>query len=338
MTDMLIRNALFTLFAAFCAVAPMMPAKAQQSTLPGFEISATGAPNLEASTVVDTSPDAAFSAIRNHEMQSVLRLQNQIMMIQALTNWQSKISKLEETYAKAGLPFTPPQPPRAICDQVPPNSVCGDAYSDLAPPASVSAKMAKDLPAPEPMMPAAPKEAKKDLPPPPVEEKAPTASYRWADIRCMANACSAVLINDENNTRVSTIEGETLDDNVLVQQISPLGVTLRIDGKAVELLPSDAPAQKFASEAKAAPAAPQDNNKQGLSNALKAVPSGPGDSPAPVAGAPLIDDAGSPIVLDDGEGNVDKSPVTAPPVTTTTTTTTTTTPADNDSLGPTGLF
>lgn len=337
---MLIRHAVLSLFAVLCAL-PVM-AHAQQATLPGFEISNTGAaPSLE-SQDYGRSPNVIFNGIKNEEMRSILQLQNQIMMIQALTNWQSQITKLEETYQKAGLPFSAPNPPRAICEQVPPNSVCGAAYADLGTGAPLLPMPQNNMPKPEPVKAEAEPEPKKPVAEAePEEPEAPR--YRWADIRCMANACSAVLINEDNGVRVSAVEGETLDDNVLVQQISPLGVTLRANGVAVELLPSDAPAQKFAKET-AAPAVSASPGSDGLNDALKNVPSGAGDSPAPVPGAPATDASGELILLDDGEGNGTDSPITAPTTTTTTTTTTTSAPpaADNTAggggLGPTGLF
>lgn len=280
-----------------------------QGTMPGYTVMDLGPLNLNQGEKVDRDPKEAFDGIRNTRMKSVLELQNQITMLNALTNWQSQVTKMEETYLRAGIPFTAPNPPRNICEQVPPNSVCSEAYSDMKMPEDAAkAKAKKDESE-------ATKEAVK-------EEKAPVV-YEWADIRCMSQDCTATIIDTATGMRVTGREGEIIADGVIVQDVNPMGVRVTIDGVGTDLDPSEAPAVK-APPAMATPAVAAGGAKNELQALLDGTPGGANAKPVP--GAPPMTQ--QPIVLDDGSGAT----------TTTTTTTTTNAPAPASPLGPTGLF
>lgn len=284
---------------------PLMAAA--QGSMPGYTIVDLGPLNLDRGQRVERDPETVFGNIKNNRMKSVLELQNQITMINALTNWQTQITKLEETYLRAGLPFTPPPPPRHICEQVPPNTVCSEAYSDMA---------AADA-APPPVV-----EAEKEA-----EAEKASVTYEWADIRCMAQDCRATIVDAASGMRMTGTEGESVAEGVIVQSITPTGVRVTIDGVTTDLRASDEPAQSAAVMAKPEPAATLPVAQNELQALLNGTPGGAqaaaqaatqGVMPPQGAAMPAGDQ--QPIVLDDGSGGAGASAQPGAP------------------LGPTGLF
>lgn len=286
-------------------------AQAQGSTMPGYTIVDLGPLNLGGGERVQRDPKAAFANIENERMKSVLELQNQITMINALTAWQTQITKLEETYIQAGLSFTPPPPPRHLCEQVPPNAVCSDAYADLAPPdAEPAAETPKSV--------VATKDKTKTPEKPPV-------IYEWADIRCMAGDCRATIIDMASGMRMTGTEGEMVAEGVVVQSITPSGVRVTIDGAGTDLRPSDAPAHNMPKAAVAMPANDLqvllNNTPGGAAAQQQAQQEAAAPSPSSAQGMTTTTTTtttapAQPIVLDDGSG----AAASPPP------------------LGPTGLF
>lgn len=215
----------FGLIAVLCT--GPAPAQAQEASLPAFTVLDLGP--LDFTVGEQRAAKDVLQSVRNVQLRDVLMLQHEITMLTALYNWQERVDQLRETYEATGRLFTPPAPPRSLCKQVPPNSLCGAAYSDLAP--DYMRKPAAPAPVPQTNDTAAA---------PVIVEEAPPA-YAWADIRCMANACTAVVVDQDTGQRTSVIEGETLPDGTLVQSIAPQGVTLVIKGNATKIDVANAP-------------------------------------------------------------------------------------------------
>lgn len=260
----------FLLVAALCVTLPFT-ARAQDVT---FTILDLGPLNLDLEKATPT-PAEALGKIRNPEMRSVLELQNQITMLNALTAWQEQVNKLRSVYAKVGMSFEQPAPPLALCEQVPPNSLCGDAYPEMAPEDDSA------LFIPEPV-----KSAAMDAPKAKAKTKSasasaappkPEAEYEWESVQCRGSDCTAILQEIATGSRFRMLQGETVREGIMVQSISPDGVTLTVKGQAQKLRPTVASAAKKP----ASDAAPES-----LQDALKGMPAAP--------------DPIEPIVLDDG--------------------------------------
>lgn len=292
-----VQSLMVTLCAGLFSVALGGLAQAQTTTvLPSYTVVDLGPMGMDKSSNAARDPKVMFKDIRNEEMRKTLMLQNQITMINALTNWQSQVSKMEETYINAGLPFDAPKPPRYICEQVPANTVCGDAYEDLAPEPDMMATLPvvpSDMADPNLKKLSSAKKKKQQEP---VE---PPVSYSWTDIRCKGLDCTAVLVDDNGGARITVMQGESIDDGIMVQTITPESVTITVRGKTEKLSPSDQPAHKFA---KSAPT----NSISALGDALGTAPPSDKalqvlndkDKPTVVPAAPE-----DPVVLDDGSGS-----------------------------------
>ena len=259
---------LILFLAIFCAAPSLV--LAQQT--PELTIIDLGPLNLMGDTSKKQDPVKALDSIDNSEMKSVLKLQNQISMLTALNNWAKQVADLRSAYANTGIPFSDPIPPKDICAQVPPNTVCGAAYPEMMP--EIVASVVQTTPAP------VKKTSQKAKPAEPV------ASYEWSDISCVSNNCKAVLVDLTSGARISALQGEMVDDNIMVQKISPDGVTLNIKGKTEQLKPSRGEAKKEAKESA---------NSNNLADVLQDVPT---DAVKPV----------EPIVLDDGSKTTGSGP------------------------------
>ncbi len=296
----------FLLLAVLCALLPFS-ARAQEAS--SFTILDFGPLNLDLEKA-NPKPADVLSKIGNKEMRSVLELQNQITMLNALSNWQDQVVKLKEVYEKTGMAFEQPKPPYDICEQVPPNSICGDAYPEMAPeedvaPAPVSTKIASVA-----------KPKKKNAAP----EKAP-ANYEWQSVQCVSNDCKAVLKDLSTGARFTVLQGELISDSVMVRSVTADGVTLTVRGEAQKLKPS------------AGGSAPVVASTPGnLQDALKGIPSSP--DPAPSSEAIVLDDgtqsdSAAPVLNADNAPTGSSTPIPEPN-------------ASNDTgeagLGPTGLF
>lgn len=273
-------------FLAIMALLTAVPFASHAQETSTFTILDLAPLNLDLQKVNPT-PDEAFGKIKNEEMRSVLQLQNQITMLNALSNWQEQVGKLDGVYSKAGIAFDQPKPPREICDQVPPNVICGAAYPELAPepPVTVAA-----LPTNAPSSKGSGGSSKKKAKAKPVEEK---PDYEWVSVGCAQNNCKATLVDLVSGSQFDVLQGESIDDGVMVQSVTAEGVTLTVKGKAQKLRSSN---KKASSKSSDAP-----TGTQALQQALGSIPAAP--DPAP-------------LTLDDGQGNTPDVPLAGDPINT----------------------
>ncbi len=249
-----------------------------QANLPEFTVIDLGELNLDTRQTGEKSYKEKIEQVDNDQMRMHLLLQNEITMLGALQSWQTQVSELESTYARAGLPFTQPEPPRTICEQIPSNSICNEAYPDLAPkPKKTDAKKISNALAVSGVI-----TPQQSAVPAPVMARA--TNYEWASISCVIDNCRAVLLDKAQNLRFSVFSGETIDDGIMITKITPFGVTVSEKGKTIKLR-SSAPSIDT-DTASVAPVTTKDQ----LVNKLSDLPANALDNVEPV----------KPIVIDDG--------------------------------------
>lgn len=177
--------------------------------------------------------------LKNAYLNDILSLQDQINLIEKLSEREKILSDLGQTYHDLGIAFTPPPPPREICEKIPPSVVCVQAYPDLFKIAMPIEEPAQAPPiAEEPNVPPVIQENPAPVP----EDTGPT--YRWTDVTCAGGACRAVLVNESNGrTRRTVSEGDALDGGAIVAKISFEGVRISRNGAESLLMPAVAPSR-----------------------------------------------------------------------------------------------
>lgn len=255
-----------------------------QANLPKFTVLDIGELNLDTRRSGDKSYKEEIQTIGNEQMRDHLLLQNEITMLTALQNWQEQVSELERTYTDAGLAFTQPDPPRSICEQVPSNTICSNAYPDLAPkPKIVEPELAITNDSPN-----SASQTNVAAPVPIVR----ATHYEWASISCLSNTCRGVLLDTTENLRFDVETGQIIENGITVTAITPTGISLSEDGKIYKLRSSNTPSSAKSDNAMAlAPAQP--STRDALADTLSAIPETDLQSVDPV----------EPIVIDDGSLN-----------------------------------
>lgn len=275
------------LFLALLLQFGFAPSGAQaQATLPEFTVLEIDDLDLNTNRAGQLSPQERIKRVENSDMRDQLLLQNDITMLNALSSWQEQVGELERTYQSAGLPFDPPKPPRNICDQVPSNSLCANAYEDLAPIKTV----ANNIAAPTANANNAPVSQAKPMP------QIRAKNYEWDKISCIQDNCRAVILDKAQNLKFSVEQGETLDNKLVISAISPSGITVREGGKNHELRAA-LPNNNVSS-----------SNNSGLPQDVSVTDQ---LSTLPVSALEAIDPV-EPIVLDDGSGDRDLAPPLGP--------------------------
>lgn len=260
------------------------PMALAQANLPEFTVLDIGELNLDTDHVGDKSYKEKMSEVDNEDMRTHLVLQNEITMLGALQNWQEQVSELRKTYAKANIPFSQPDPPRNICEQVPSNKICNDAYPDLVlkPKESETVSNINDL-----------RVSGVDIPKVNEVVAEPVSranNYEWASVSCLGNDCKAVLLDKVQNLRFSVTNGEAIDEGVTVSNITPMGVMVREKDKVVKLRSSE-PSVSSDDSLSVNPLSTTDKLTDQLSN----LPANSLDNIEPV----------QPIVIDDGSKDVE---------------------------------
>lgn len=219
----------FTAFI-FCVLASLVSSGSAfaQANLPEFTVLESGELSLNTQQAGEKSYKEKMQNINNMDMRAHLLLQNEITMLGALQDWQAQVASLQDTYETAGLPFVQPPPPRSICEQVPSNTLCNDAYPDLAPRPAIS-----ETPEAAINTLAISGVATKSAPIEPVMSQA--NNYEWASISCVTNNCQAVLLDKTQNTTFTVENGEILQSGVTVTDITPTGVKVRENSKTIKL-------------------------------------------------------------------------------------------------------
>lgn len=249
-----------------------------QANLPEFNVINIEELDLSTGQSDDLTHKDRIMDINNQSMRSNLLLQNDITMLNALTAWQEQVSELEGTYRSAGLNFKPPKPPRHICDQVPSNSLCENAYPELAPQIEIET-VTQPV---SPTTPTAP--STRSIRQAPEAPKIIRAeNYEWDRISCIQDNCRAVLLDKEQNLRFSVEQGEILEPGVTIASIDASGITIREGGENYDL--RSATSDNSGSNAIPSPT-------PSLTDQLSTLPVSALDSLTPVE--PIVLDAGEP--------------------------------------------
>lgn len=193
--------------------------------------------------------------------EDILSLQKEINILSGMIERQSEIRKISDNYEKVGIQFRQPLPKQTVCEDLPVNLLCLYSYPDLdinseateqikdrfieerevayqeamaaiqAAQQQFSTEMAslsdisdEDVDfvnTEQPFIPAEPKEV-----------------FAWQDIQCLQNTCTALIRSSKNpDMRLRVQNGETINDNVVVANITNTTVKIREDGQIINLNP-----------------------------------------------------------------------------------------------------
>lgn len=224
------------LFAGSALLAPV--GVRAQDKIPSISIPRSP---LEGGAGFGTGTEKPEFTYGNPYMNDTLQLQYQITLLERMVQRQSNISRLEKTYLEMGVSYPQPAPPRGICEQIPANVPCFNAYPDLYDIAlpDIGQLDTEAIEGPEtgqaalaPVI-AAPQTEEEVLP-----------EYTWAEVSCSAGKCSAVITKQDQSTKRETVRaGDVLGDGTEIVSISGRGVRARIDGKEMDLRPALAPSR-----------------------------------------------------------------------------------------------
>ena len=258
---------------------------------------------------------------QNPYLEDTLELQYQISLLERMVERQAGIARLEKNYMEMGVSFNQPTPPHGICTQIPANIPCFRAYPDLydiiLPEYSMLELDEESLIIDENDLKEPLAKPVANVPPVPAEPDKPASlamNYRWTEILCGGGVCSAVLVKttDTNFRRTMQEESVLEDGTITISTISASGVTVKENGKEIELLPALSPAEGGPSSPVFDPvsgnAMEQDQNPQGefmrnvldseadLSNINNFLEQEiPDEPPLPVPVEEPIEDPGAPL-------------------------------------------
>jgi hypothetical protein len=196
--------------------------------------------------------DDAFNTIDNPYFSDTMKLNYQISLLEKLVARQAQVEKISDSYDAMGLAYKAPAPPRGICAQLPVNAPCLESYPDLYSDL-VSARKAyyrslqEKAKASEPGRIAGESDEEvaarmKKI----AAEKAAKAAaaerkvrYQWTDLTCLSTQCHGVLVKATNaDARYTVRSGSHLPDGTIVQNVSPDGVRVTIDGESIRVRPA----------------------------------------------------------------------------------------------------
>lgn len=230
------RNCLFLCLIALLA----MPA-----SLSWAQFSSGNTPSSEPVAPVVSSVSHIGFGQNNPQVKRLLELQDQNQLLKKLIERETSVNQMIEAAIGVGIssPFVP-APDKNLCQAVPANIPCAQAYTSLYENYSTSPKPVQvAMPAANSIMedtdiPALNARDLSALPEPVLA----TAEIFWTDITCLGMKCSAVISPDpaDPKARYRIVTGEKLPDGSIVQAISATGVTIKRDNKAIALDPAPA--------------------------------------------------------------------------------------------------
>lgn len=182
----------------------------------------------------------------NPALRKLLIIQDQNQLLKKIIEREKSVNSMVSAAIDVGIssPFVP-APDQALCQAVPANIPCAQAYPSLYDDFKIAAKNT-----PTAMPPASSMVSSGEIPslssddfselPQQQAEAAPAGQIYWMDITCMSARCSAVLSSNPQDpkTRYRILAGETLPDGSIVRTISYSGVTIERDKKSVQLEPA----------------------------------------------------------------------------------------------------
>lgn len=196
--------------------------------------------------------DEAFYSISNPYLSDTIKLHYQISLLDKLVVRQAALTRIGESYSALGINFTPPPPPRGICEQLPPNGPCLASFPELYGALveerkkfyrdmEVKAKNAEPGRKPGESDEAMAERRRKEA-----EEKARLAEiearrtrYRWAELSCLSGECRGVLVHSTDPTvRYTVHTGTRLPDGTVVESVRPGDVRASMDGEMIKLRPA----------------------------------------------------------------------------------------------------
>lgn len=189
----------------------------------------------------DETPQAANFGGDNAQLRDMLALQYQMQLLKRLIEREKAANNMIQAALNVGVSGPAiPLPDRALCEQVPANMPCADAYKGLYADYTAAPAKLTPLPAPIPQPSANPAllaEVKDDI-----VEQVMLSSFYWTDITCLQDRCSAVISPDPANpmSRYRVSVGEVLPDGGVISAITAAGVTMTRGEKQIHLDPAPA--------------------------------------------------------------------------------------------------
>jgi hypothetical protein len=179
---------------------------------------------------------------KNPQLKTILALQEQLQLLRRLIDHENAVNQM--VIAATAIHITDPvipTPDREICNAVPANIPCAQAYPSLYSNYSVAPeKHPVAAPVSLPIVADAVKEISKEKKPPKAKPMIEYAAIFWTNITCLNERCSAVISGNPKDPKASyrIMTGEKLPDGSVIHAISAAGVTILRDNKIVQLDPA----------------------------------------------------------------------------------------------------
>lgn len=176
----------------------------------------------------------------NLYLSDIIRLQEQITVLNKLLQKQRVVNQMSEHYASLGAVFTPPIPPSHVCSTLPPNDLCADAYPSMYPDYIRRQAPQRRVEVPKlvtviPDVAMSVDDIEDDS-----KESLKEAQFGWTDITCLSVECRAVVqpLGDEQSTSRYTVQvGTQLPNGYEITQISSKGIVVRKGQSSIGLMP-----------------------------------------------------------------------------------------------------
>lgn len=184
----------------------------------------------------------------NPSLWATLEIQRQIQILKRLLAREQAVNEMTQAALSIGVfdPYIAP-PDLGLCQQVPANIPCSNAYADLypgfkpdplpvAPPGLSADALAGELRG-DGLMPLSLADAPDGL---------LASNLYWTSVTCFQSTCSAIVTADPDNARARyhIRPGDQLPDGTTVSVISATGVTLSAGDDVIALKPAPKPKPK----------------------------------------------------------------------------------------------
>ena len=198
---------------------------------------------------IPIQPDLNSFRVDNDYFADLMKIQYQISVLERLIARQASVQRLQQRFSDIGIAYKAPPPSRKLCEKVPVNVPCLEAYSDIydiiipqveplviseGDPLITDYIDVPDEPDREP-----------EIAEQPEEIILKSKDYLWVDVTCGAGSCNALVIDSQNPQVRKTIKvGDKIEkDTIEVLEISQKGVKFLESEQIIFLVPARTPSR-----------------------------------------------------------------------------------------------
>ena len=177
-------------------------------------------------------------ATENAVLQDTLQIQHQIYVLKRLLEREKTVNDVAQAGRDLGLkkPVLS-KPDRALCEEVPANIPCAQAWPSIYPSFDVTPvkEITDAFTAPS----VTTKKSNSKKIPAEAEPKPSSPKFFWLDITCFDDSCSALVTSDiSDNRRYQRVRNGGIIEGAHVREISVAGITMEKNGRFFQAAPA----------------------------------------------------------------------------------------------------